>query len=57
VTLEAILGEELALAAVEQYARHYPDLSQQDRLDALKALAQTGHKRWSAFGTSDFRTE
>jgi energy-converting hydrogenase Eha subunit E len=57
VTLEAILGEELALAAVEQYARYYPELSQQDRLDALKILTRTGHKRWSAFGASDFRTE
>jgi hypothetical protein len=56
-TLEAILGEDLALAAVEQYARHYPELSQQDRLAALKTLARTGHKRWSAFGASDFRTE
>ncbi len=57
VTLEAILGEQLALAAVEQYARHYPELSQQDRLAALKALTRTGHKRWSAFGASDFQTE
>ncbi len=57
VTLEAILGEDLALAAVEQYARHYPELSQQDRLAALKALTRTGHKRWSAFGASDFQTE
>lgn len=57
VTLEAILGEDLALAAVEQYARHYPELSQQDRLAALKVLTRTGHKRWSAFGASDFQTE
>ena len=57
VTLEAILGEELARTAVEQYARHYPELSQQDRLAALKALTRTGHKRWSAYDASDFRTE
>lgn len=57
VTLEAILGEDLALAAVEQYARQYPELLQPDRRAALTTLIRTGHKRWSAFGAADFSLE
>ncbi|MBK8538395.1 MAG: hypothetical protein IPL59_26970 [Candidatus Competibacteraceae bacterium] len=57
VTLEAILSEDLALAAVEQYARQYPELLQKDRHTALTTLIRTGHKRWSAYGASDFSLE
>lgn len=56
-TLEAILGEELALSAVKQYARHHPELSQKDRFTALTTLLQTGHKRWIAYNASDFSPE
>jgi hypothetical protein len=54
VTLEAILNDELALAAVEQYARQYPDLTQEGRLGALTSLIRAGHKRWSADSAADF---
>lgn len=57
VTLEATLGEELALSAVKQYARQHPELSQKDRLTALTALVRAGHKRWTAYGASDFLPE
>lgn len=57
VTLEAILGDELAIFAAKQYARDRPDFSQSDRLTALTALIRTGHKRWTASSASDFSPE
>ena len=57
VTLEAILSEPLALSAINQYAQYYPDLAQEERLNALTTLIQTGHKRWSADSAADFSLE
>lgn len=57
VTLEATLGEELALSAIKQYAQQYPNFSQKDRLTALTTLIRAGHKRWTAYGASDFSPE
>ncbi|QQS52956.1 MAG: hypothetical protein IPM89_08380 [Candidatus Competibacteraceae bacterium] len=57
VTLEAILGEELAIFAAQQYARDHSDFSQPDRLAALTTLIRTGHQRWTAHGASDFSPE
>ncbi len=57
VTLEAILGEELAILAAQQYARDHSDFSQADRLTALTTLIRTGHKRWTAHSASDFSPE
>ncbi len=57
VTLEAILGEELAIFAAQQYARDHADFAQADRLTALTTLIRTGHKRWTAHGASDFSPE
>lgn len=57
VTLEAILGEELAIFAAEQYARDHSDFARADRLTALTALIRTGHKRWTAYSASDFSPE
>jgi hypothetical protein len=53
-TLEAILTEELAVAAVEQYGREYADLAQSGRLSATTRLIQVGHKRWDADSAADF---
>lgn len=57
ITLEAILGEELAIFAAKQYAHHHPDFSRQDRLTILTTLVQRGHKRWTANSASDFSLE
>ena len=57
VTLEAILGEELAIFVAKQYARDHSDFAQADRLTALTALIRTGHKRWTAHSASDFSPE
>ena len=54
LTLEAILSPELAVVAVEQYARQYPDFSHNDRLTVLTNLIQEGHQRWSANRAADF---
>ncbi|MFO1372624.1 MAG: hypothetical protein U1F42_09605 [Candidatus Competibacteraceae bacterium] len=57
ITLEAILGEELTLSAVEQYARRYPDFSQKDRFSILTTLLRTGHKHWNASNAADCSPE
>jgi len=54
VTLEAILNPELAVAAVAQHARFYPDFSQDNRLSASTTLIQDGHQRWVADSAADF---
>lgn len=57
VTLEAILGQELALSAAEQYGRHHADFLKKERYNNVTALIQVGHKRWMAYNTADFSPE
>jgi hypothetical protein len=57
VTLEAILGKELAKAALKQRAEQFPEVEKGDRLEAAMKLVDIGHFHWSALDAKDFRFE
>lgn len=57
VTLEALLGEELAIFVAKRYAQDHADFAQANRMTALTTLIRTGHKRWTASSASDFLPE
>ena len=56
-TLEAILGEELAVAAVRQHAKKHPEEGQEGWLAEAIKLVGIGHVHWDALTAKDFRFE
>lgn len=57
VTLEAILGPELALAAATQYGQQHRDFAEKARFAQLSQLIRAGHRRWVAYDAADFSPE
>lgn len=55
VTLEAILGKELAKAALTQHSKQFPELRQRGRLKVAMKLVDLRHLHWSALDAKDFR--
>lgn len=56
-TLEAILGKELTVAAVQQREKKYPEKGQEGWLAEAIELVGIGHVHWDALTAKDFRFE
>ncbi|MFZ1327312.1 MAG: hypothetical protein WAT67_15060 [Candidatus Contendobacter sp.] len=54
VTLEAIFGPELALAAATQYGQQHRDFAEKDRFAQWSQLIRAGHRHWVAYDAADF---